>query len=125
MLHKEITEKILRSFYDVYNHLGYGFVEKVYQNALLLELEGKGFQVVKERKVEVHYHDHLVGTFYADLSVEDKVILELKACENLIDRHRAQLRNYLKASDLEVGLLLNFGPDPEFTRVIYSNRDSS
>ena len=125
MLHKEITDKVLRAFYDVYNELGCGFLERVYQNSMMIELRKKGLEAEEERKVEVHYGENIVGTFFADITVDGKVILELKACEELRDQHKNQLINYLKASDLEIGLLLNFGPEPTFKRVIFSNRKST
>ena len=122
MLHKEITERILRAFFDVYNHLGYGFLEKVYQNALMIELKDIGLEAETERKVDVYYGEKIIGTFFADITVDGKVILELKACEELHDQHKNQLINYLKATELEVGILLNFGPKPTFKRVVFSNR---
>jgi len=125
MLHKEITDKVLRVFYDVYNNLGYGFLEKVYQNALMIEFEKKAVSTEVEKMIEVHYDGQVIGTYLADIIVERKVILELKACEQLNGKHKNQLINYLKATDIEVGLLLNFGPEPTFKRVIFSNRNTT
>ena len=121
MKHAEITEEILNAFYKVYNTLGYGFLEKVYENALFYELNKRGLSCVKQKKILVHYENHEVGEYYADLYVEDKVIIELKAAELLREEHEAQLINYLKATDIEVGLLLNFGKTPQFVRKIFSN----
>lgn len=121
MLHREITDKVLNAFFTVYNTLGWGFLESVYQNALLIELKEKGFICDKECHLEIFYKQLLVGTYCADIVVNENVILELKACEKLNANHKYQLINYLKASDLEVGLLLNFGKIPEFKRVIFSN----
>jgi GxxExxY protein len=121
MLHKELTSEILNAFYSVYNALGYGFLEKVYQNALIIELQDRGFNVVSEIPISVYFKDQVVGNYYADILVENKVILELKAAEKLAITHESQLLNYLKATDMEVGLLLNFGKTPTFKRKIYSN----
>jgi GxxExxY protein len=121
LLHKKITDDILKVYYDVYNHLGYGFLEKVYQNAMYFELKSKGYKVEAQKQIKVYFKKQLVGEYYADLLIEDKIILELKACELLMNVHIAQLMNYLKATEIEVGLLLNFGEDPEFKRIIYTN----
>ncbi|HDN81026.1 MAG TPA: GxxExxY protein [Chloroflexi bacterium] len=119
--HKEITDKIIRAFYTVYNVLGYGFLEKVYENALAIELRKMGLKVVQQAPIAVYYDGQLVGEYFADLLVEDLVIVELKATRTLIDEHEAQLLNYLKATPYEVGLLLNFGPKPEIRRKAYDN----
>jgi GxxExxY protein len=121
LLHKKITDDILKVYYDVYNQLGYGFLEKVYQNALYFELKSKGYKVEAQKQIKVYFKNQLVGEYYADLLIENKIILELKACEVLMNVHIAQLMNYLKATEIEVGLLLNFGEDPEFKRIIYTN----
>lgn len=121
MLHKEITDKVLKSFYKVYNELGFGFLEKVYENALAIELQRAGLSFYKQRPVEVFYDQINVGTYYADIVVNDVVIIELKAAECLVEAHELQLVNYLKATQLEVGLLLNFGKTPSFKRKIFSN----
>ena len=121
LLHKEFTSKILKIFYDVYNELGYGFLERVYQNALFYELEQFGFKVDAQKKIKVYYKDLIVGDYVADIIVNDLVILELKAQEYLVEANEFQLINYLKATDCEVGLLLNFGKKPEFIRKVYQN----
>jgi GxxExxY protein len=115
------TEAIIKAFYKVYNSLGYGFLEKVYKNALYLELKQNGYNCEVEKSIKVFYSGRMVGNFYADLVVDNQIILELKACPFLIDEHEAQLMNYLKASTIELGLLLNFGKKPEIKRKICSN----
>lgn len=122
MLHEALTDMILGTYYKVYNGLGHGFLEKVYQNALVLELNALGFRVTQYQPIKVYYQQTLVGDYIADLVVNDKVILELKAAESLRNEHVSQLMNYLKATDIELGLLLNFGLKPEFKRVIFTNR---
>jgi GxxExxY protein len=121
LLHQEITERIIKGFYTVYNTLGYGFLEKVYENALAIELRKLGMKVEQQAPIKVHYDDKLVGEYFADLLVERLVILELKAAEAIAEEHEAQLLNYLKATEIEVGLLLNFGPKPSFRRRVFSN----
>jgi GxxExxY protein len=121
LLHKEITDKILKAFYTVYNVLGYGFLEKVYGNALYIELTKMGLKVIKQLPIKVQYDGQQVGEYFADLIVEDLVIIELKAAEGIIEEHEHQLLNYLKATDIEVGLLLNFGKKPQFKRKIFQN----
>lgn len=121
MLHEELTKAIIGAFYKVHNGLGYGFLEKVYENALKYQLEILNLNVVSQAKIEVFYERHLVGEYYADLLVENCVVLELKTVEKLVPAHTAQLLNYLKATSIEVGLLLNFGPDPQVKRQIFTN----
>ena len=117
----ELTEKIIGAFYKVYNELGYGFSEKVYENALLLELEKLGFKVDQQKPICVFYAGKMVGEYFADLIVDDEVILELKAVKQLLPEHEAQLLSYLKSSLIEVGLLLNFGPKAENLRRVLDN----
>jgi GxxExxY protein len=119
--HSDLTEKIIKAFYKVYNTLGFGFLEKVYENAMFIELRNMGLFVEKQRRVKVFYEGNLVGDYCADLAVEEKVIVELKAAEALCEDHDFQFINYLKATEIEVGLLLNFGKKPEFRRKIFSN----
>ncbi len=121
LLHKSITDAILKVYYEVYNELGYGFLEKVYQNAMYFELKSLGYKVEAQKQIKVYFKKQLVGEYYSDLLVEDKVIVELKATELLMNVHVAQIMNYLKATPIEVGMLLNFGEEPEFKRFIYTN----
>lgn len=121
LLHKDTTELIIKCFYKVYNELGFGFLEKVYENALFLELINSDLYCVKQKPIKVHYHDVVVGNYFADIIVNDSVIIELKAAESLIEEHELQLINYLKATDIEVGLLLNFGKRPQFSRKVFTN----
>ena len=121
LLHEEITGKIIGAFYKVYNSLGYGFLEKVYENAFRVELLNSGLKVVSQRKIQVFYEGYDVGVYYADLMVDDLVIIEIKAASVLLEEHEHQLFNYLKATDVEVGLLVNFGKKPEFIRKVFSN----
>ncbi len=118
---EELTGKIIEAFYIVYNALGYGFLEKVYESALAIELERMGLKVVRQAPIKVYYRGRVVGEYFADLLVEDLIIVELKAARALTDEHEAQLLNYLKATPYELGLLLNFGPKPEIKRKIYDN----
>jgi len=121
MLHEEITSTIIAAYYDVYNTLGYGFLEKVYENALILELQKRGLTAEQQLPIKVYYEGQVVGEYFADQLVNKLIILELKAAEQIIKAHEAQLTNYLKSTDLEVGLILNFGPKAEFKRKIFSN----
>ena len=121
LIHKEITDKIIKAFYKVYNELGYGFLEKVYQNSLFIELTEMGLYCEKQSQIKVYYNEVIVGEYFADIIVNDCVILELKAAEALIEEHEFQLINYLKATEMEVGLLLNFGKEPIFKRKIFTN----
>ncbi len=122
LLHKEITSAIISAFYTVYNTLGYGFLEKVYENALVIELEKQGLKVQTQVPIQVYYEEKNVGNYFADLLVSETVIVELKATEKLISAHEAQLINYLKATQFEVGLLLNFGKEAKFKRKILTQQ---
>ena len=119
--HQDLTKEIIGIYYDVYNELGYGFLESVYQNAMLIELRKKGFEVESQKKLTVYYKSEIVGMYCPDIIINNVVILELKAVEYLIETHENQLLNYLKATDCEVGILLNFGKDPQFIRKIFTN----
>ena len=119
--HSALTEQIIACFYAVYKTLGYGFLEKVYENALCIELSNHGLSVVQQRPISVWYANQIVGEYFADLVVEDLVLVEIKAVKSLLDEHEAQLLNYLKATPYEVGLLLNFGPKPEQKRRSFEN----
>jgi GxxExxY protein len=121
MKYEDLTNLIIKAFYKVYNTLGYGFLEKVYENALYLELNAEGLNVKKQHPVNVLYKEYEVGSYFADLLVNDIIIVELKAQECLIKEHEVQLVNYLKATDKEVGFLLNFGKKPEIKRKIFDN----
>ncbi len=121
--HKELTERIIEAFYRVYNILGYGFLEKVYENALIIELENMGIPVVPQCPIQVFYDGKIVGEYFADLLVQDSIIVEIKAAKNLSPEHEAQLLNYMKATKIEVGLLLNFGPKPEIKRKAFDNQN--
>ena len=120
--HKEITDIILKSFYEVYNELGDGFLESVYENALYIVLNGYGLCVERQKDISVFFRGKVIGDFKADLIANEKVIVELKAVRALAPAHEAQLINYLKATNIEVGLLLNFGRKPEFKRFVYDNK---
>ena len=122
LLHKDTTDIILKSFYKVYNNLGYGFLEKVYENALLYELRNQGLDCEKQKPIKVYYEQIQVGEYYADIIVNECIILELKASESIAEEHEFQLINYLKATEIEIGLLLNFGKNPEFKRKIFTNK---
>jgi GxxExxY protein len=121
MKHKDVTDKILKAFYTVYNQLGYGFLERVYENALALELRQLGLQVACQFPIQVYYDGQVVGEFFADVVVNDLVVVEIKAVRTLVTEHEAQLLNYLNATEYEVGLLLNFGPKPEIKRKVFDN----
>ena len=118
---KELTEKIINIFFRVYNKLGYGFLEKVYENAMMVELKKEGIPAVPQSAIKVFYEDNVIGEYFADILVDDKVIVEIKASKNLTVENEAQLLNYLKATNIEVGLLLNFGPKPEVKRKVFDN----
>ncbi len=117
----DLTEQIIKAFYTVYNTLGYGFLEKVYITALLIELEKMGILAQHQGPILVYYDGKIIGEYFADIVVQECIIIEVKAVRNVLMEHEAQLLNYLKASKLEVGLLLNFGPKPEVKRKIFDN----
>ncbi len=119
--HEDITRQIIRAFYTIYNALGHGFLEKAYENALVIELRKMDLDAVQQAPITIYYAGQVIGEYYADLLVADTVIVEIKAVQKLVEQHEAQLLNYLKATPYEVGLLLNFGPKPEFKRRIYDN----
>jgi GxxExxY protein len=118
--HSDTTALIIKAFYSVYNQLGYGFLEKVYENAMLIELRKLGLHCIPQHPVEVFYDDIKVGFYIADIVVDNAVIIEIKACETICEEHEAQLTNYLKATDIEVGILVNFGKKPAFKRKVFS-----
>ena len=119
LLHRELTKEIIDSAYKVHNSLGCGLLEKVYGNALVWDLELKKWNVFPQKEFKVLYQGKEVGIYYADLVVEDKVIVEVKSVEKLDDVHRAQLMNYLRISGMRVGLLVNFSrPKLEYERFV-------
>lgn len=120
-LQQDKTEKIIQAFFKVYNTLGYGFLEKVYQNALLIELRRMGFECKNQYPIRVFYEAIPIGDYFADIIVDDCIIIENKAAEALVEENEFQLINYLKATNIEVGLLLNFGKKPAFKRKIFTN----
>ena len=119
--HKQLTETIIGVFYEVYNELGHGFLESVYEKAFEVALTAKGLDVCCQIAVPVWFRGRRVGDFTADLLVERSVLLELKAVRTLDSAHEAQLLNYLRATEIEVGLLFNFGIKPEFKRLAFEN----
>ena len=121
LLQKELSEGIIGAFYEVYNQLGYGFLERVYQNSLFHELKAIGYSVEAQKRIKVYYKELEVGDYFADLVVNDVIILELKAAEKIAEEHETQLLNYLRATDKEIGLLFNFGMKPEFKRKFFLN----
>jgi len=122
MLYQETTDKIIKAFYDVYNELGFGFLEKVYENSMFIELSALGLKCQRQKPINVYYKNEKVGEYFADIIVEDKIIVELKAAETIAVEHELQLINYLKATGIEVGLLLNFGKKPQIKRKIYTTK---
>ena len=119
--HKDITDKIIRVFYEVYNELGHGFLESVYERSLEIALNSLDLKVCRQIEIPVWFRGKPVGDFTADMLIENSVLLELKAARALDTSHQAQLLNYLRATEIEVGLLLNFGLKPEFKRLIFDN----
>jgi GxxExxY protein len=116
-----LTEGIIKAFYKVYNTLGYGFLEKVYENSLIIELKKAGIAAIAQAPIKALYDGNVVGEYFADILVDNKVLVEVKAARALAPDHEAQLLNYLKATDIEVGLLLNFGAQPEVKRKVLDN----
>jgi len=118
--HKELTDQIIQSFYKVYNELGTGFLETIYENSLVIVLRERGLKVDQQKDLKVKFRDVIVGDYRTDLIIDDKIIIEIKAVSKLIKAHEAQLIHYLKATGIEVGIILNFGDSPEFKRMIFS-----
>ena|SRR5258708_34648302 len=119
--HDDLTQKIIGVFYDVYNELGYGFLESVYRESMRVALEQAGLKTQTEVSVPVSFRGQLVGIFRADLIVNNAVLVELKACEALAREHESQTLHYLRATNIEVALLMNFGPTPRFKRLVMDN----
>ena len=120
-LHQDLTEQVIKAFYKVYNTLGFGFLERVYQNALFIELKKQGLPCETQKQIKVFYEGYEVGEYFPDIIVNGVLILELKAVEILVEPHELQLINYLKSTEIEIGLLLNFGKNPEIKRKIFTN----
>lgn len=118
-LYEDLTERIIRCFYNVHDELGSGFLESVYEKALMIELESIGLKANNQKNLNVSYKNHVVGEFKADLIVDDKIIIEIKAVTSMTSQHEAQLINYLKATGIKVGLLVNFGDKLEFKRRVF------
>ena len=116
-----LTQQILRAFFDLHTELGYGFSEKVYENSLAILLREREMKVQQQVPIHVYFHGQVVGEYIADMLVNDVVMLELKAVSKINEDHAAQLLNYLKSTDIEVGLVLNFGQTAEFRRRVYDN----
>ncbi|HKW76289.1 MAG TPA: GxxExxY protein [Terriglobales bacterium] len=122
LLNPELTEKIIGIYYDVYNEVGFGFLESVYRNCMEIALTESGILVQREYPIPVYFRGKEAGQFRADLLVTKQVLLELKAAQSLDRSHEAQILNYLRATDMEIGLLLNFGsPRPQFRRIVFEN----
>jgi GxxExxY protein len=121
LIPKELIDLILKHFYRIYNDLGYGFLERVYQNALYFALLDEGLKCEVEKPIKVYFDGRVVGDYRADILVEDCVILELKAVDEFNPAFDNQLINYLKATNIEVGYVLNFGKKPKYSRKVYSN----
>jgi GxxExxY protein len=119
--HSTVTEKIIGVFYDVYNELGYGFLESTYAEAMVIALNQSGLRAIREVPVSVWFRGKKVGQYFTDMVVENAVLLELKAARSLESAHEAQLLHYLRATEIEVGLLLNFGLRPQFRRLLFDN----
>lgn len=119
-LHSDITARIIKAYYTVFNKMGYGFLEKVYENALLIELRKANLNCKAQMPIQVYYDQVEVGYYVADIIVNNKVIIEIKAAESLCEEHEIQLINYLRATNIEVGILLNFGKKAEFKRKVYN-----
>lgn len=121
MKYAELSDKIIKAFYTVYNTLGYGFLEKVYERAMMIELKKLGLNCMNQVQIKVFYANQIIGDYVADIIVENKILVELKAIKHLSKQDEAQLLNYLTATKYEVGLLFNFGKEPEFKRKIFDN----
>lgn len=121
-LFPELSRTIIKCFYDAYNTLGYGFLENVYENSMAIELRKSGLSVVQQAPINVYYDNAIVGEYFADIIVENKIILELKAAESISEAHKIQLLNYLKASKITAGYILNFGPRATYKRQVFTGK---
>jgi len=124
LLHGALTNQIIGAFFDVYNDLGHGYVELVYRRAIVVALRERGVPIEIERALTIHYHGMVVGEYRADLIVDEKVIVECKVASRVAPAHETQLLNYLKATRINVGLILNFGPEATFRRMLMSSNHS-
>jgi len=125
LLHGDVTKAVIEAFYGVYNALGFGFLERPYVNAMVRELGAHGHEVAREKTFELRYRDTIVGRYKADLIIDNVVLVEVKSTIALSDADRRQLRNYLRCSSVEVGLLLHFGPKPRFERMLCSRHSAA
>lgn len=121
MKHGEITERVIKAFYEVYNELGHGFLESVYEEAMSVVLAENGLNAQRQVSIPVWFRARRIGNFCADLIVEDAVLIELKAARGLDSAHESQILNYLRATEIEIGLLMNFGAKAEFKRFVFDN----
>lgn len=119
--HQELTEQIIGVFYEVYNELGHGFIEKIYEEAMARVLKARGFQVQQQASIPVWFRGETIGVYDADLVINSVVLVELKACKAIDPSHEAQLLHYLRSTEIEIGLLLNFGPRPQVRRLAFDN----
>jgi GxxExxY protein len=119
--HSELSKRIIKVFYDVHNELGYGFSERVYQKAYGIALREDGMKVDEQVPIKVYFRGQLVGEFFADMIINDLILLELKAAEVIVEEFEAQLLNYLKSTEIEVGYVLNFGKSATFKRKVFDN----
>ena len=119
--HSDLSEKVIKVFYQVHTELGYGFSEKIYQKAFGIAMREIGLKVDEQVAIKVYYHGQVVGEYFADLLVNEVILLELKSVNSILDEHEAQLLNYLKATEIEVGYVMNFGKSATFKRKVFDN----
>ena len=119
--HSELSDKIIKVFYEVYNELGFGFGEKIYQKAFGIALRQVGLKVDEQVPIKVHFRGQEIGEYFADMVISGVILLELKAVSHILEEHEAQLLNYLKSTEIEVGYLMNFGKSAEFKRKVFDN----
>ncbi|HET9455628.1 MAG TPA: GxxExxY protein [Gemmatimonadaceae bacterium] len=124
LLERDLCYRIVNAFFEVYNWLGFGFLESVYARALDIALRSRGLRVEREVPVQVFFHEHLVGNHRIDMLVEGRVVVEIKSSEQLSKTTLRQTRNYLAAANLELGLVLHFGPEPKFCRILARKRSA-
>ncbi|MFN3491475.1 MAG: GxxExxY protein [Anaerolineales bacterium] len=119
--HSELSEKIIKVFYEIHNELGYGFSEKIYQKAFAIALRQIGLKVEEQIPIKVYFRNQEIGEYFADMIINDVIMIELKAVKEIIDEHEAQLLNYLKSTRIEVGYVMNFGKSATFVRKVFDN----